>query len=143
MTVSQEIHLATDEALASAFRPPPERKLWEWAEANIVLTPKTGTFSPGPYRTRHTPHIREVMESFRDPDTRELVLAFGAQTGKTLMETICCVWTIDNDPGNSLFVMPSEQMAKSFSKSRLQQVITDCSVNKCSYPFRPWNFQSA
>jgi phage terminase large subunit GpA-like protein len=128
LTVSQEIHLATDEALASAFRPPPEHKLWEWAEANIVLTPKTGTFSPGPYRTRHTPHIREVMESFRDPDTRELVLAFGAQTGKTLMETICCAWTIDNDPGNSLFVMPSEQMAKSFSKSRLQQVITDCSV---------------
>lgn len=126
MRVSQEILSATSDALAAAFRPPPKRRLWEWAEASVVLSPKTGTFSPGPYRTRHTPHVREVMESFRDPDIREITLVFAAQTAKTLTETICAAWTIDNDPGNSLFVMPSEQMAKSFSAGRLQQVIMDC-----------------
>lgn len=108
-----------------AWRMPPSQTLWEWAEANVQLTPKTGTFAPGPYRTWHTPHVREVMEAYQNPDTRTLVLLWAAQTGKTLTETICAAWTVANDPGNTLFVMPSEQMAKSFSSNRLQRVLED------------------
>ena len=108
-----------------ALTPPPEQSLWEWAEENVLLTPKTGTFSPGPYRTRHTPHVKAVMEAYQNPDIHEIVLPWASQTSKTLTETICCVWAIVNDPGNTLFVMPSEQMAKSFSQSRLQRVILD------------------
>lgn len=130
-TISQEIRSALSERLAVAFRQVPRRKLWEWAEENVLLSPKTGTFSPGHYRTRHTPHIREVFEAFQDDDVREIILKFAAQTSKTLSETICIAWAIENDAGNMLFVMPSEQMAKSFSKSRLQQVILDSpSVSK-------------
>lgn len=125
MKISQEILLALTERLETAFLPPPKRKLWEWAEDNVILTPKTGTFSPGRYRTRHTPHVREVMEEFQNPDSHEIVLVWAAQTAKTLTETICTAWSIANDPGNTLIVMPSEQMAKSFSTSRLQRVIED------------------
>ena len=125
LKVSQEIHSVMDEVLRQAFLPPPRQTAWEWAEENVVLSPKTGTFSPGKYRTRHTPHVRGILEAFQSPDVREIVLSFAAQTAKTLTETVCVAWAIANDPGNMLFVMPSEGMAKSFSKSRLQTVITD------------------
>ena len=125
LKVSRKTLLALLDPIKAALRPPPRQSLWEWAESSVVLTPKTGTFAPGRYRTRHTPHVRGVMEAFQDPDVREVVLAFSAQSGKTLTETICAAWTIANDPGNSLFVMPSEQMAKSFSATRLQRVIED------------------
>lgn len=119
------------EAMIPFLDTPPKQKLWEWAESNIELTPKTGTFAPGMYRTRHTPHVRKAMESYQSPDTRELVLVWASQTSKTLTETICCAWAIDCDPGNTLFVMPSETMAKSFSQNRLQRVILDTeSVNR-------------
>lgn len=124
--ISPLIHLALFNSISNALKPPPVRKLWQWAEDEIILSAKTGTFSPGQYRTRHTPHVRQVMESFQDPDVREIVLPWAAQTAKTLTETICAAWTVDNDPGNTLFVMPSEQMAKSFSKTRLQQMLKDC-----------------
>lgn len=113
------------DALFRALKAPPVQLLWQWAEGCVKLSPKTGTFSPGSYRTRHTPHVKKVMEAFQDANVRVVVCMFAAQTGKTLTETICADWTIANDPGNSLFVMPSEQMAKSFSSTRLQRVIED------------------
>ena len=125
LKVSAEIRSALTERLGAALRPAPHRRLWEWAEENIVLSPKTGTFSPGRYRTRHTPHVREVMEAFQNLDIEMIVLPFAAQTSKTLTETLCVAWAIENDPANMLFVMPSEQMAKSFSSNRLQQVIKE------------------
>ena len=120
--ISPLIHLALFNSISNALKPPPVRKLWQWAEDEIILSAKTGTFSPGQYRTRHTPHVRQVMESFQDPDVREIVLPWAAQTAKTLTETICATWTVDNDPGNTLFVMPSEQMAKS-SRNSMQQML--------------------
>ena len=111
--------------ILEALSYPAPQTLWEWAEANIELTGKTGTFSAGPYRTRFTPHVRQVMEDYQNPDVKTIVLAWASQTSKTLTETICCAWAIANDPGNTLFVMPSETMAKSFSKSRLQRVMID------------------
>ncbi len=141
LTLSQEILSVLTSKLSLAFRPPPKRKLWEWAEENIILSPKTGTFSPGRYRTRHTPHVRAVMDAFENPDIREIVLPWGAQTGKTLTETICICGSIDGDPGNILVVMPSELMAKSFSTNRLQRVIMDSpSMAKHRLPGRDkWN----
>jgi len=125
LKVSQKTLSALLEPVSAALRPPPRQSLWEWAESNVVLTPKTGTFAPGRYRTRHTPHVRGVMEAFQDPEVREVVLAFSAQSGKTLTETICAAWTVANDSGNTLFVLPSEQMARSFSATRLQRVFED------------------
>jgi len=112
-------------AVLDALSYPAPQNLWEWAEANVELTGKTGTFSAGPYRTRFTPHVRQVMEDYQNPDVKTIVLAWASQTSKTLTETICCAWAVANDPGNTLFVMPSETMAKSFSKSRLQRVMLD------------------
>lgn len=126
--ISPKIHSAIADSVGNALRPPPIRQLWEWAEGEIVLSSKTGTFSPGQYRTRHTPHVRAVMDSFQNPDVREIVLPWAAQTAKTITETICIAWAVDNDPGNVLIVMPSEQMAKSYSKSRLQQMLKDCTA---------------
>lgn len=123
MKISQEIRLKIEESVKASLYPPPKRLLWEWAEENVTLSPKTGTFSPGKYRTRHTPHCREVMEAFQDADIREISLVWGAQSGKTQTETVCVAWCIDNDPANTLFVMPSEQMARSYSATRLQEVI--------------------
>lgn len=126
--ISVKIHSALNDAVSNALRPPPIRQLWQWAEDEIVLSAKTGTFAPGQYRTRHTPHVRAVMDSFQNPDVREIVLPWAAQTAKTITETICVAWAVDNDPGNILIVMPSEQMAKSYSKSRLQQMLRDCTA---------------
>ncbi len=114
-----------DRSLRDVFAPIDNREVWEWAEDEIVLT-RRQTETPGPYSTLLTPYVREPLQAFADPAVTDLCLCFGSQTSKTTAMMIGTAWRMVNNPVPSIWVMPSEHLARSFSENRWQPMVDDC-----------------
>jgi len=76
------------------------------------------------YRTDQWCYVREPLEAFADPAVREITLCWSAQSTKTTTAAVMLLYSIDNDPGNSLFVRPSLGVARTFSEGKLIPLIT-------------------
>jgi len=114
-----------DRSLRDVFAPIDNREVWEWAEDEIVLT-RRQTETPGPYSTLLTPYVREPLNCFGDPAVTDLCLCFGSQTSKTTTMMIGAAWSMVNKPAPTIWVMPSENLARSFSENRWQPMVEDC-----------------
>ncbi len=107
------------------WQPPAQLNPWQWAEALLVFSARSSAF-PGRYRSSITPYVRQILEDFQNPEIRRIHLCWGAQSAKTTTLSVALAYTIDQAPGPALFVMPSLDMARSFSENRLQPLIEDC-----------------
>jgi len=112
-------------SLRDVFAPIDTREVWQWAEDEVVLT-RMQTETPGPYSTLLTPYAREPMNCFADPRVSDLALCFGSQTSKTTTIMIGTAWRLVNNPCPTIWVMPSESLARSFSENRWQPMVKDC-----------------
>jgi phage terminase large subunit GpA-like protein len=63
------------------------------------------------------------MDSFKAPHVNKIVLCCGTQLGKTETVFNMIGYAIDQDPGTMLIVYPSDELARSVSKNRLQPMI--------------------
>lgn len=105
-----------------SWTPPKRLNCWQWAEENVFLPPRASP-KPGRYSTELTPYVRVPMECYSDKPTREITLCWAAQSAKTTTEIVCMMFNTPNNPGNQIFLMPSQDMAKSFSETRYQPMI--------------------
>jgi phage terminase large subunit GpA-like protein len=121
MTLTQQL----DRSLRDVFAPVDTRQVWQWAEDEIVLS-RRQTETPGPYSTLLTPYVREPLECFSDPRVSDLALCFGSQTSKTTVLMIGTAWRMVNNPSPTIWVMPTEHLARSFSENRWQPMVDDC-----------------
>jgi len=115
-----------DRSLRDVYAPVDTRQVWQWAEDEIVLS-RRQTETPGPYSTLLTPYVREPLACFSDPRVTDLSMCFGTQTSKTTIVMIGAAWRMTNNPFPTLWVMPTENMARSFSENRWQPMVDDCS----------------
>lgn len=99
----------------------------EWAERNIVIDKGP---APGRFRVARTPYLREPLEKCASPGVRELDLMCSTQVGKTLTMLIALGYAIDQDPGDTLYVMPTENTAKETSKERIQPMLFEVACIK-------------
>jgi hypothetical protein len=120
-----QLKVKLDKSLRSVFAAIDTRSVWEWAEDEIVLT-RRQTESPGPYSTLLTPYVKEPLQCFNDARVTDLTLCFGSQTSKTTIMMIGAAWRIVNNPAPSIWVMPTENLARSFSENRWQPMVEDC-----------------
>lgn len=111
------------------FRPPDVRSVSEWCDDNRVLD-AINCSMPGKWRTDFTPYLRGIMDSFGDHRCRDLILMGGTQWGKTEGAINCLLWTMVEDPTPSLFVLPTQGDALSFSTRRLRQAMEHCPATK-------------
>ena len=105
----------------------------EWVEANIVLSERV-TAEPGPFRISRAPYGREILDAFGDPHVDEITVCAAAQVSKTTLAMMMLAYAIAHDPGPVLWVMPTETIARSFSKTRLQPMIRDCPALAAQMP---------
>jgi len=112
-------------ACAACFRPTDARQVWKWAEDEVELSARQ-TESPGPFSTTLTPYVREPLNAFADEKVTDLVLCWGTQTAKTNSVMMGLAWRISNRPLPSLWVMPSEDLARSFADTRWLPMVDDC-----------------
>lgn len=116
---------ATYSRAVRGFRPPESLTVDEWADKYRRLSPESSA-EAGPWRTSRTPYLREPMRAFTDPRVRKIAIVAGSQIGKTECELNCLAYIMDQDPGTVLFVHPTIEDAKKFSRLRVEPMIRDC-----------------
>jgi len=99
----------------------------EWVESpdGIVLSARSSGI-PGPLRLRQTPYLREPLRAFNHSGVQRISLCFGTQAGKTTFIFCILGYIIDYDPGPTMLVYPTRDMAQGVSKDRIQPMIQDC-----------------
>jgi len=111
-------------AWCRGLEPPPQLKVWEWAERERVL-PEGRNAEPGPYRASRTPYLIEIMENLSRTSSVWLTVAMkGAQVGFTTAGENWLGQIIGEGGGPSMWVQPTVDVAKRWSKSRINTMIT-------------------
>jgi len=106
------------------FRPPESLTVDEWADRNRRLSPENSA-EAGPWRTTRTPYLRKPMAAFTDPKVRKIVMVAASQVGKSELELNIIGYIIDQDPGSILYVHPTLEDARKFSRLRVAPMIRD------------------
>jgi len=97
----------------------------EWANEHRKLSQKDSA-EPGPYRWQRTPYVKEVMDCLTPSSrVREVALMWGAQTAKTTVGNNWLGSIMDMNPGPTMAVQPTVDMAKRFSKQRIDPMIAE------------------
>ena len=119
--------LATADSCIAAFweglRPDPLLTVSQWADQRRVLSPKASA-EHGPWTTSRTPYLRRPMDDLSATSkVQEVVLVFGSQMGKSEALNNWTGYVMDIAPGPSLFVQPTIDLAKRYSKMRIAPMI--------------------
>lgn len=130
MTKADENRLngAIEKAI-SGMKPPESLTVTEWADKYRRMSLETNA-EPGPWRTRRTPYLKDIMDSFTDVKVRRIVMVSASQVGKSEFLNNTIGYIVDEDPGSILFVHPTTIDAKEYSKLRIAPMIRDCQTLK-------------
>jgi len=106
------------------LRPPPEGHGGTWAEAHRRLP--EGSPEPGPYRASRTPYLEAIYQAYADPLIEEVDTITGSQMGKTEAILNICGHRLHWGPRvPTLYVAPTQDMAKSVSEERAKRMILE------------------
>ena len=91
-----------------------------WADNCRTMPP--GSPFPGPWDTNRTPYLRAPMRAFADPAVDVVVAIMRRQRGKTELAANCLGWMWDTCPAPALWINPTEKLARSFARDRVQKM---------------------
>jgi phage terminase large subunit GpA-like protein len=112
------------QARADGIRPERQLTVSAWADAHRRL-PKKSSAEPGPWRTDRTPYLREIMDCMStSSDVEEVVFMKSAQVGGTETILNAMGYVVDHAPGPMIVVQPTVDLAKRFSRQRVDPLIT-------------------
>lgn len=111
------------EAWADSLRPEPSLLVSDWADRYRMLS---GGAEPGRWRTDRTPYLREPSDrlSVSDP-VQEIVAMKGTQLGFSEMLCNWVGYVMHHAAGPMLIVQPGLELAKRFSRQRVDTMIKD------------------
>lgn len=108
---------------SEGIRPEERILVSEWADRYRQL-PMKSSAEPGPWRTSRTPFLREIMDCLSESSpVEEVVFMKGAQVGGTEALLNCLGYLIDHSPGPAMIVQPTVELAKRFSRQRVDALI--------------------
>ena len=124
------------EAMADAFAPPPPVDYLAFAEKNIVFSKRESSY-PGPYNRDLFPYFDEILRALSPDDPCRIVtLSKSAQIGGTVLANIFTGGSIAMDPGDILYVHPTENNATRWSKMKLKPMLNGTPALKKLFPMR-------
>jgi len=95
----------------------------EWADKFFYL-PRESSAEYGRYRSSRTPFVREILDDLSPQSpTQIVVLVKPTQTAGTTIGLIFLCGMVDMYPGPALMILPTDSMARSFSKKKLAPTI--------------------
>lgn len=106
------------------FKPPENLTVTEWSNKYRRLSVENSA-EPGRWKTSRTPYLEEIMNAFTDPKVHRIAVAASSQVGKTECEMNMLGYAIDIDPGPIMWIMPTVDNARDFSKRRIAPMIRD------------------
>ncbi len=116
------------QTLARALAPRKALTVSQWADQHYIVSSKGGSM-PGRWRTANNPPLREPMDcmSVRDP-TREVVLKFPIQFGKTMVAAIALGYTMEHAPGPIMAALPGEVSMMKWIEQKLNPMLEEVDV---------------
>ena len=119
--------LAFEKALGDMVRvmlaPESDEPVWRWGEQSIFLTALETSVGQGMYSSDLTPFVRKILEFFKNPDSKVLVIMAGTQVVKTISLMIGVGWWVAHRQGRVFWVMDTLTNARSFSKTRWKVLV--------------------
>lgn len=79
----------------------------------------------GKYHTDRAPYQKEPLDTIGHPNTRRATLIWASQLGKTLLMKIVIAYYMKHDPASILYLMPTLDMSRVFSKERISPMLRD------------------
>ncbi len=104
------------------FQLPPRLTVSQWSDAHRFIARGTGP-EPGRWRTDRLPLLRQVMDAVNDPGIHTVVLKCSSQAAKTEVLINVAGFFIDQDPAPAMFVLPTLDLADSFSTKRFDPTV--------------------
>ena len=101
----------------------------EWADKYRILSRESAA-EAGKWDTNRTPYMKEILMCISDIETKKITMMCSAQIGKTEMVLNVLGRYMHLDPCPILFVQPTVDDAKSFSKERVEPMIRDTTILK-------------
>ena len=135
----EELEIENEEK--AAWMPPARQTVSQWSEANLIISARSSS-SPGKYSTLLTPYVREPLDKTGELGVKSVTLCWAAQTSKTTTMLAALAYRIACKPTPALWAMPSENLARSFSRDRLQPLIDDCPALAAEKPEDPDRYQN-
>ena len=111
------------EAVLNAMRPRQKVDYEKWAIKNVSFSDRELQF-PGPYNPNRFRPFTEIYKALGPDDPCRIVtISKGAQIGGTIIATVFTLGTLDLDPGDFLYVHPTEENARRWSKLKLSPLL--------------------
>ena len=105
--------------------PDPLLTVSQWADVHRYLSPRASA-EPGRYRTDRTPYMRAIMDALSPSHpARRVVVMKSAQVGFTEGGNCWIGYVIHHAPGPMLAVQPTVELAKRFSRQRIEPLIAE------------------
>lgn len=124
----------TNWVLASALAPPPPVDYLEWATRNIVFSKRESEF-PGPYNADLFPFFNEILIALGPDDPcRVVTFVKSAQLGGTVLANIFTLGSMDMDPGDFLYVHPTDDNGRRWSKMKLKPMLRNTACLADQFP---------
>ncbi len=111
------------DGLLNSLKPTPLMTVSEWSDKNRYLTSESAA-EPGKWKTSRTPYLREIIDNMSPNNPiNEIVFIKGVQLGATegALNSVGCF--IDIAPCPIMYVMPTLEMSKAISESRVDPMI--------------------
>ncbi|MBT9383317.1 phage terminase large subunit family protein [Pseudooceanicola sp. CBS1P-1] len=122
--------------IADILDPPPSVDYLAWAEDNIVFSKRESPL-PGPYSRERFSYFNEILTALSPDDPCRIVtLAKSAQLGGTVLANIFTGGSMDMDPGDFLYVHPTEENARRWSKMKLGPMLKGTTSLRRIFPMK-------
>jgi phage terminase large subunit GpA-like protein len=124
------------DVLWETLTPPPKVDYLAWAEENIVFSQRESPL-PGPYNRDLFYYFDEILRALSPDDPcRVVTMAKSAQLGGTVLANIFCGGSMDMDPGDFLYVHPTESNAQRWSKMKLSPMLKGTTALARLFPMK-------
>lgn len=122
MTPAMDAATLVDTAWRRGLQPEPQLTVSQWADKHRLLPQASA--EPGPWHTDRVPYLRSIMDALSVSSAVERVVFMkGAQLGGTEAGLNWLGYVIHHAPGTMLLVMPSLDMLRRNSRTRIDPLI--------------------
>ena len=123
------------EAIAAALAPPPPVDYIRWAVDNIEFSKRESPSNAGAYNPRRFAYFSEILRALSPSDPCRIVtLAKSAQLGGTVLANIFTLGSMHMDPGDLMYIHPTENNATRWSKTKLKPMLRSTTALKGMFP---------
>lgn len=127
MTSGTHTQKLIETIIKDTLAPPEDLSISEWADKYRVLS-RESSAEAGRWETERTPYMKVIFDCVTDTTTKTITIMSSAQVGKTELLLNILGRYMHLDPCPILFVQPTVEDAKSFSKERVEPMLRDTKI---------------